>query len=549
VWKVGVHGIVTFLKSHLQNDTYKTILSAHISYTQDTLHGLCEDAWKKQSNVYKYVIVLGDCARYRSQFGLSVGGDLDTLKKWWMQKAKQWYTFGNVLHSSDGRAWNQLAIASSGQGFDTVYCLMRAATAVKPFPKAKEACLGKVQSMVQDQTMSSALLVAFHQSVKKSWTEECVDRFDRSLQELLVTEEVGVAGLHFLCRCAVLVVVWTTSFNSHGLRVMERMLERYEPYINTSGWQHVACMQFLHIVLMWALEHQDTVPTRLTAVCAVFKERDQVLQTPFTTLLPEDAELHGLPWTTPYYTPDHLHVMLNKSSTLEVALEDANTMDAWDPSRVDLNAIRSIRLVTLSHRLMSTTQQSESEEEEEDANVLELIATRNTLEHHLHQAQPQPLQLKTEDVLYIIPDTNLLLSHLSDLKRVQKHAHIVLPIPVVWELLGLQSSSRPDAALRARPAYEYVHDNLDMFQVVDTKGNTIANVDTHREMCLDTDNMDDVILGTCIALDKRRQSMEHIILVTADTNLRIKARTHNIRVMSIQELRLLLKRLQFTFKE
>ncbi|XP_063901666.1 uncharacterized protein LOC135121282 isoform X2 [Zophobas morio] len=164
--------------------------------------------------------------------------------------------------------------------------------------------------------------------------------------------------------------------------------------------------------------------------------------------------------------------------------------------------------------------------------------------------------------LFIVWDTNVLLSHLSLIVKLKaslfvpkKNSKTLLIIPwiVLTELDKLKSSRKEDVAVQARMATRTL---LQWFQVKDplVRGQTIY--ETEQLVDCTVESADDRILQCCLYFLKKKSFQssnkansvvavpETVILVTNDRNLSVKALVHGIQVCDVETLPTLLKTLR-----
>jgi hypothetical protein len=102
-------------------DTLRRLLNEHISVSEEFYNNLTATLYctfmrdaKEETDptatrptmrtiVYPCVTALGDLARYRGMFGLASGGEVDTLRRYWMKKARAWYRLAVRLSPNHGK--------------------------------------------------------------------------------------------------------------------------------------------------------------------------------------------------------------------------------------------------------------------------------------------------------------------------------------------------------------------------------------------------------------------------------------------------------------
>ncbi|RKP11102.1 hypothetical protein THASP1DRAFT_27136 [Thamnocephalis sphaerospora] len=198
-------------------DTLRRLLNEHISVSEEFYNSLAITLQRspKQSaamavgevnaerhdhvhiGVYSCVTALGDLARYRGMFGLASGGEVDTLRRYWMKKARAWYRLAVRLMPENGKAFNQLAILSSGHELEAFYFYSRSLTAKKPFNSAQESLLSLIEANR-----------VWYQSTKTESIAQEVSEFvylERSLVRLygILFGETGLSAFDDLLQCTI----------------------------------------------------------------------------------------------------------------------------------------------------------------------------------------------------------------------------------------------------------------------------------------------------------------------------------------------------------
>ncbi|XP_043910311.1 telomerase-binding protein EST1A [Protopterus annectens] len=164
--------------------------------------------------------------------------------------------------------------------------------------------------------------------------------------------------------------------------------------------------------------------------------------------------------------------------------------------------------------------------------------------------------------LFLVPDTNGFIDHLSSLITLLncKQYIIVVPLIVINELDGLAKGQETDCGagshachvqVKARKAVDFLEERFEVrdpcLRALTSRGNELESISFRSE---DTTgqkgNNDDLILSCCLhyCKDKAKNFMpsrkdepirlrREVVLLTDDRNLRVKALTHNVPVRDI----------------
>lgn len=158
--------------------------------------------------------------------------------------------------------------------------------------------------------------------------------------------------------------------------------------------------------------------------------------------------------------------------------------------------------------------------------------------------------LPKEDALFIL-DTNVLLSNLdlvpTLLHEGSRSARFVLPLSVLMELDGLKGQGSSELSEMAGEAVELVEMESSLgraqspLRIITSQGAIMSSLKFRVEHFYNADRgiykVDDVLvhLATLLPTIPEGEGREAVI-VTEDTNLRLKARTRGARVLSVNQL-------------
>ncbi|KAI9594710.1 hypothetical protein BDF19DRAFT_107222 [Syncephalis fuscata] len=131
-------------------DNLRRLLNEHISmaeeFYQSALYRLSSSSSSSlpsrpliEMGLWSCVMALGDLSRYRGMFGLASGGEVETLRRYWLKKSRAWYRWAARFTPDHGKVYNQLAILASHHEFEAFYYYSRSLTADKHFDNARES--------------------------------------------------------------------------------------------------------------------------------------------------------------------------------------------------------------------------------------------------------------------------------------------------------------------------------------------------------------------------------------------------------------------------
>ncbi|XP_017864862.1 PREDICTED: transcriptional protein SWT1-like [Drosophila arizonae] len=137
------------------------------------------------------------------------------------------------------------------------------------------------------------------------------------------------------------------------------------------------------------------------------------------------------------------------------------------------------------------------------------------------------------DHMYFVLDTNVLMDSLRLLDDVSKltlrdtaGSILYIPYMVIKELDSLKYKQMTSYA--ARRAINYLNDKFDDLEPIEAQS-ALEDAD----QLIDVDSGDDSILNCCLQL---KEQLDHMILLTNDNNLRLKALASSIRVSTCYQL-------------
>jgi len=163
------------------------------------------------------------------------------------------------------------------------------------------------------------------------------------------------------------------------------------------------------------------------------------------------------------------------------------------------------------------------------------------------------------DYTAFVVDTNLLVRHLEVFNLIaSKGWAIIIPNSVVTELNGLRNNAGPvgDDAKSAMFAISHAVSEKRDVKVITAKGSNVTNSGFFREKLerepeSEDQNIDDIIITTtqrqgearCVLLGAPVGGAQPAILITEDTNMRVKANARGVPAISTTVLRKYLGRL------
>ncbi|XP_060077389.1 telomerase-binding protein EST1A-like [Ylistrum balloti] len=193
------------------------------------------------------------------------------------------------------------------------------------------------------------------------------------------------------------------------------------------------------------------------------------------------------------------------------------------------------------------------EEQRKQKETFQKIVDKNR--HHLIQLEIHPI--------FLVPDTNCFIDHLSSVQRLIQHQKytITIPLIVINELDGLAKGSRMgqyDSQEHANKVKKSAEETIryleaefqkknNHLRAQTSKGNIMETISFRSEDTeTDSGNNDDLILSCCLhyCKDKARDFMtkdkdapirlyRDVVLLTDDRNLRLKAHTYNVPVKDV----------------
>ncbi|KAA8907426.1 hypothetical protein FN846DRAFT_946959 [Sphaerosporella brunnea] len=152
-----------------------------------------------------------------------------------------------------------------------------------------------------------------------------------------------------------------------------------------------------------------------------------------------------------------------------------------------------------------------------------------------------------QEITAFIVDTNLLISHLETFSLIaSKSWSVIIPNCVITELHGLgnNAGSLGDSAKSAMIAINKVIAERKDVRIITAKGSDVTKAGFYKEKLADHDeetrNLDDVIIRTTkLQADARREvfgdrtyTAEPAVLLTEDTNMRVKANARGVPAIS-----------------
>jgi rRNA-processing protein FCF1 len=172
---------------------------------------------------------------------------------------------------------------------------------------------------------------------------------------------------------------------------------------------------------------------------------------------------------------------------------------------------------------------------EDDGAIQELKSKTEILKETLKSENERKRLVEGQTVL--IFDTNCYLADFKTIKSLmesQKYP-IIIPLTVINELDGISVNKNAIAASAAR-AISFIESNIKsrIFSIQSLSGKILGSLVFRTENWNGFHNADDVILSAC-------RNHQNPCLITDDINLRLKARAFGIYVLSLPEIRKILK--------
>ncbi|XP_033747838.1 LOW QUALITY PROTEIN: telomerase-binding protein EST1A-like [Pecten maximus] len=193
------------------------------------------------------------------------------------------------------------------------------------------------------------------------------------------------------------------------------------------------------------------------------------------------------------------------------------------------------------------------EEQRKQKETFQKIVDKNR--HHLIELEIHPI--------FLVPDTNCFIDHLSSIQKLIHHQKytVTIPLIVINELDGLAKGSRMgqyDSQEHANKVKKSAEETIryleaefqkknNHLRAQTSKGNIMETISFRSEETeTDSGNNDDLILSCCLhyCKDKARDFMtkdkdapirlfRDVVLLTDDRNLRLKAHTYNVPVKDV----------------
>lgn len=193
------------------------------------------------------------------------------------------------------------------------------------------------------------------------------------------------------------------------------------------------------------------------------------------------------------------------------------------------------------------------EEQKKQKETFQKIIDKNR--HHLIELEIHPI--------FLVPDTNCFIDHLSSVQKLIQHQKytVTIPLIVINELDGLAKGSRMgqyDSQEHANKVKRSAEETIryleaefqkknNSLRAQTSKGNIMETISFRSEETeTDAGNNDDLILSCCLhyCKDKARDFMtkdkdapirlyRDVVLLTDDRNLRLKAHTYNVPVKDV----------------
>ncbi|XP_070591614.1 telomerase-binding protein EST1A isoform X2 [Erythrolamprus reginae] len=177
------------------------------------------------------------------------------------------------------------------------------------------------------------------------------------------------------------------------------------------------------------------------------------------------------------------------------------------------------------------------------------------------QAQVRQMELEIRPV-FLVPDTNGFVDHLSSLAKLLECRHFILVVPliVINELDGLAKGPESEHRAggysrllqdRARKAVDFLESCFERrdsyIRALTSRGNELESISFRSEdISRQQGNNDDLVLSCCLHYCKDRAKdfmpakkddpirlLREVVLLTDDRNLRVKALTRNVPVRDI----------------
>ncbi|ORX63071.1 hypothetical protein DM01DRAFT_1403452 [Hesseltinella vesiculosa] len=171
---------------------------------------------------------------------------------------------------------------------------------------------------------------------------------------------------------------------------------------------------------------------------------------------------------------------------------------------------------------------------------------RPTAQEHLQQLREKIVPGKTVLVL----DTNCFIGHLDLIRRVfeQGQWQIIIPLAVITELDGLQGNAPPLGQI-AQDALTLIETTLqnktrrrDLLRIQTSHHHFLYDIAIRSEQFDFGEtgkNLDDLVLSTCLWWLKQASAVPVFVpvcLVTADRNLKVKARAREVHILPVRAL-------------
>jgi rRNA-processing protein FCF1 len=164
-----------------------------------------------------------------------------------------------------------------------------------------------------------------------------------------------------------------------------------------------------------------------------------------------------------------------------------------------------------------------------DEDVADLVSRKQNLQVSIQNVESRKMLIPGKTV--IIFDTNMLLRNFAIVKKIleSKCYPIVVPLTIIMELSGLaENKEKPHICDIATDILKYLKENLKSgkFVIESIKGNVLNSLDyLNEEWGSHIASADDAILAVC-------RNHSSVFLITDDKNLRLKARTVKVSVLS-----------------
>lgn len=147
------------------------------------------------------------------------------------------------------------------------------------------------------------------------------------------------------------------------------------------------------------------------------------------------------------------------------------------------------------------------------------------------------LPVKTEEELYVVIDTNTLITHMLDVLNLkhQKNLIVVIPQIVIHELDGLKKDE--EIGVKARTAIRFVHDALDENQgnlKRWLRGQSANETISSNDSGFHSMNNDDKIVN-CVLYYNKYIGINKTLLLTNDKALQVKVMMNGIRACNIEQ--------------